>query len=1172
SYDWYAVADDGVFSEQSATWSFTTLNNAPNAPTNPSPADGAENISTDPTLEVDVSDPDGDEMTVTFYDASDDGQIDQNTGVTNGTTSVTWNDLSTGTTYDWYAVADDGTNTTRSSTWSFTTLNNAPAAPKDPSPADGAENVITDPTLEVDVSDPDGDEMTVTFYDASDDSQIGENTGVTNGTTSVTWSGLSYNTTYQWYAVADDGQATNQSSTWSFTTTTEFNTAPDEPTNPSPADGATGVSTNTSLSVDVSDPDGDSIDVSFYWNDGTHIETVSGVSSGSTVTTSTLSLNSGTTYQWYAVADDGQATNQSDTWSFTTNYAPDVPTNPSPADGATGVSTDPTLSVDVSDPDGDSMDVSFYNASDDSLINTDSGVADGGTASVTWSDLSYNTTYDWYAVADDGQATNSSGTWSFTTIDEINRAPDAPTDPSPQDGAADVTLNPTLSVNVSDPDEDSMDVVFYDASNDSSIGLDTNVNSGGRASVTWSNLSDDTIYEWYAVASDGSLTNQSETWSFTTSSSNKPPESPTNPSPSNGTTDVGLSPTLFVDVSDPDGDPMDVVFYDASDDGEIGTDIAVPSGSSASVTWSGLAENTTYEWYAVADDGLLTNHSSVWSFTTLSKNNAPDAPKDPSPSNGETGVSTDLTLSVNVSDPDGDPMDIIFYDAFDGSTIGLDTGVKSGERASVNWSDLSKGNTYEWYAIASDGSQTTRSENWEFTTSMGNRAPESPADPSPSDGETGVNTDLTLSVNVSDPDGDPIDVSFYDASDDSEIGTDVDVQSGETASVGWDGLAENSSYEWYAVADDGSLTNRSAMWSFTTVSEENNVPYAPTDPSPEDGTIDVGTSPTLSVNVSDPDNDMMDITFYDASNDTEIGKDIGVASGGTASVTWSDLTDETTYEWYAVAYDGRAKNRSETWSFTTGQESNTAPDEPTDPSPEDGATGMETSPTLSVNVSDPDGDTLEVMFYEASDDTEIDTNTDVASGERASITWSDLTKNKTYEWYVEVDDGTSTTRSETWSFTTTGEDTEKLEAVAEANRTEISPGDTVYFDGSDSSGEIVSYTWTIEGENHTEMTIDHRFEQVGTYEVTLTVEDAAGNSDADTLTVTVEEEEDEKDDDESDGSSDWLLYLLPLLIAIILVAGLLHLKSKSPESIEEGTEEGPVVEEEEKEPEEEKEE
>ena len=103
---------------------------------------------------------------------------------------------------------------------------------------------------------------------------------------------------------------------------------------------------------------------------------------------------------------------------------PNTPTNPSPADSSTGVSQDPTLSVDVKDKDGDALDVSFYDASDDSLIGSTSIAAttSTSTASTSWNNLSASTTYSWYVVADDGSATTSSDTWSF----ETNKTPDSP--------------------------------------------------------------------------------------------------------------------------------------------------------------------------------------------------------------------------------------------------------------------------------------------------------------------------------------------------------------------------------------------------------------------------------------------------------------------------------------------------------------------------------------------------------------------------------------------------------------------------------------------------------------------------------------------------------------------------------------------------------------------------
>lgn len=47
------------------------------------------------------------------------------------------------------------------------------------------------------------------------------------------------------------------------------------------------------------------------------------------------------------------------------------------------------------------------------------------------------------------------------------------------------------------------------------IGTATGVASGGTASTSWAGLSTGVEYEWYAVASDGSLSTTSGTWSFT---------------------------------------------------------------------------------------------------------------------------------------------------------------------------------------------------------------------------------------------------------------------------------------------------------------------------------------------------------------------------------------------------------------------------------------------------------------------------------------------------------------------------------------------------------------------------------------------------------------------------------------------------------------------------------
>jgi len=100
-------------------------------------------------------------------------------------------------------------------------------------------------------------------------------------------------------------------------------------------------------------------------------------------------------------------------------------------------------------------------------------------------------------------------------------------------------------------------------------------------------------------------------------SGNNPPYEPILISPSDDSTvDSETSATLKVQVIDPNGDSMDVRYYDASDDGLIGTDHDISNGSTASLIWLDLSSDTTYFWYAISNDSELETKSDTWSFTT----------------------------------------------------------------------------------------------------------------------------------------------------------------------------------------------------------------------------------------------------------------------------------------------------------------------------------------------------------------------------------------------------------------------------------------------------------------------------------------------------------------------------------------------------------------------------
>jgi len=115
---------------------------------------------------------------------------------------------------------------------------------------------------------------------------------------------------------------------------------------------------------------------------------------------------------------------------------------------------------------------------------------------------------------------NDSGSFYYIGNEETQvsepHPPNEPINPQPEDSSKNITINPTLSVLVIDYDNDTMNVSFYDASDDSLIGIDNNVLNGSRAEVLWSDLQYDTEYEWYAIANDSIYENISDVWSFTT--------------------------------------------------------------------------------------------------------------------------------------------------------------------------------------------------------------------------------------------------------------------------------------------------------------------------------------------------------------------------------------------------------------------------------------------------------------------------------------------------------------------------------------------------------------------------------------------------------------------------------------------------------------------------------
>ena len=176
------------------------------------------------------------------------------------------------------------------------------------------------------------------------------------------------------------------------------------PSNPSPANGATGVAVEADL--DWADAAGAAAyDVYFGTVNPPPLV-------GSTVSSQWVlaTLAEQTTYYWQVVAKNGSKVAPGPVWSFTTlTPPPDVPSGPSPGTGAVDVS----ISADLDWADAaraTSYDVYFGTTNPPGLV--------GILTPSYWllGPLNYQTTYYWKIVAKNSGGSTSGPVWSFTTV------------------------------------------------------------------------------------------------------------------------------------------------------------------------------------------------------------------------------------------------------------------------------------------------------------------------------------------------------------------------------------------------------------------------------------------------------------------------------------------------------------------------------------------------------------------------------------------------------------------------------------------------------------------------------------------------------------------------------------------------------------------------------------
>jgi hypothetical protein len=464
--------------------------------------------------------------------------------------------------------------------------------------------------------------------------------------------------------------------------------------------------------------------------------------------------------------------------------APNQPSNMSPANGTTDISlTDTFRASAFSDPTPDDTHYASQwqitrtsgDYSNSSLV-FDSGVdtADLTQIHIPPGNLCVNTTYYWHVRYQDDKGNWSS--WStetsFATI--VSGNPSTPINMSPVNGATDAALTPTLqsSAFVS-PDGGATHAAshwqitttlgnYSNAVYDS--GLDT-INKTG-VTIPLGILSYNTTYYWRVKYQDsyGNWSGWSDETSFTTAVSGAP-NTPSNVSPANGTTDIILTPTLrasdFSDVDTGDtqfasqwqirtgSETYDSPMFDSGIDTSDLTQIAISSGY--------LEYNTTYYWRVRYQDSY--GNWSDWSTGTFFTTTIPRSPNQPtasSPSRGATGIS--LTPALRSSGfsalDEGDSHEASQWQirtesgTYDSPVFDSGTDIVNLTRITIPAGKLDYGVTYYWRVRYQDryGSWSAYSEENFFTTVM--PPPQQPTASSPLDGATGVSLMPTLQSSV----------------------------------------------------------------------------------------------------------------------------------------------------------------------------------------------------------------------------------------------------------------------------------------------------------------------------------------------------------------------------------------------------------------------------------------
>jgi len=761
--------------------------------------------------------------------------------------------------------------------------------------------------------------------------------------------------------------------------------------------------------------------------------------------------------------DDDIATNNEITKRIEVlqNYPPNKPNDPQPFDGKENIPAFATLKVNVTDPNENLLEplsVDFYvmNSSGQEVWNGSVTGVKGNIASIETGMLETNETHTWYAEVSDGFETNMSDTWSFTTYA-----------PTPMWKNTTATIDASAPKQIENPSVDwngkryvgGEDTIYHHGFENGQLSPWSVASGTGFVDVTT-----DDAYEgnYSLVTGEEEVNVHSPEIDLTT----------VDPSKSDAVLSMWIKASEVLD--DPEsGDDIWIEYKNETDEWNV---LGKFEGGTAGQVYTpemtlptdALHENfainvhqisgtgSDYDFWHVDDVEITVRNFIETENNIITWDSSPD----------DGGLENDVDhYNLYRSQSETGP--------WDSSTMIKE--ISADGSSSYTYIDEDKGmDGIKWnYLIRAIDNVGNKEMNENVFSEL---STPKVSNPTPGHKSEVSGTTQTISIDAETPTGDSMTVMFFNHDTDKIIGKVTGVKN-ETASVEWqlsqEGMTKN--HNWYVMV---------------TYENSNYLTKSP------------GKEP-ISSNWK---------WMYDADHRSQLDSAMGMNSEG----TWyggmiQDLSGQVGKYITDVAYFNYGNNASYVQAHVA-RNSGGAPGQWVGSSAEytpkqTGWIELELKSLVEIRspgeywivleIGDKGADAYQFGVKSGYVDNAFYGNFD--GDPHNSGDWQDLGGSYDYSWLIE---SKVTEYAESYEFYL--KDTINPTANAGQDKS-VKQFNEVTFDGSASTDNIgvTGYTWTIEGEDYAGETVSYTFSEVGTYEVELTVNDAAGNNNTDTISVDV---------------------------------------------------------------------